>query len=129
MKHIKLDPQTNNQYVDMTLYLEDVKILYNACVDILNQHPEMIGYQRTAQKLQMVIQEQENNPYIQCGELEDSLNRNQRDVLDYYMMNLKNRAEMDINGLLDTIKWVIQNYDGKVRMSDEEIENFWAVLN
>jgi hypothetical protein len=128
MKHIKLDPQTNKQYVDMTLYLEDVKILYNACVDILNEHPEMIGYKRTAQKLQMVIQEQENNPYTQCGELEASLNRNQRDVLDYYMMNLNNRAEMGINGLLDTIKWVIQNYDGKVRMSDEEIEKFWAVL-
>lgn len=55
MTHIKLDSNTNKQYVDMTLYVQDVKILYNACVDILNEHPEMIGYERTAKKLKMVL--------------------------------------------------------------------------
>jgi hypothetical protein len=55
MKHILLDPNTNHDYVDLTLYVQDVKILYNACVDILNEHPEMIGYERTAKKLKMVL--------------------------------------------------------------------------
>jgi hypothetical protein len=57
MEHILLDPNTNYKYVDMTLYLQDVKILYNACVDILNEHPEMVGYKRTAEKLKMVLDE------------------------------------------------------------------------
>jgi hypothetical protein len=55
MKHILLDATTNKNYVDVTLYVEDIKILYNACVDILNEHPEMIGYERTAKKLKMVL--------------------------------------------------------------------------
>jgi hypothetical protein len=132
---MKLDPQTNKQYVDMTLYLEDVKILYNACVDILNKHPEMIGYKRTADKLEMVIadhytnQMEEENPYIECGKLEETLNRNQRDVLDYYMIKLNKNNEMGVHILLGVIKFILENYDGKIRMSDKEIENFWAVLN
>jgi hypothetical protein len=40
----------------MTLYLQDVKILHNACIDILNECPEMIGYRRVAEKLRMVIE-------------------------------------------------------------------------
>jgi precorrin-6B methylase 1 len=43
----------------MTLYLQDVKILHNACVDILNECPEMIGYERVMNKLRMVIEAQE----------------------------------------------------------------------
>lgn len=61
MKHKLLDNKTDYDYVDMTLYLQDVKILYNACVDIINRHPEMIGYKRTAEKLLMVIEEKENS--------------------------------------------------------------------
>ena len=60
MEHKILNPDTNYDYVDVTLYLQDVKILYNACVDIINRHPEMIGYKRTAGKLLMIIEEQEN---------------------------------------------------------------------
>ena len=56
MEHILLDSKTNYQYVDMTLYLQDVKMLYNACVDILNEHPEMVGYEMVAKKLKMVIE-------------------------------------------------------------------------
>jgi hypothetical protein len=133
MKHIKLDPQTNKQYVDLTLYVQDVKILYNACVDILNQHPEMIGYKNTAKKLKMVLKDHEdqmtNNPYMICGELEESLNRNQRDVLDYYMIELDGSEKKGVESLIETIKFILENYDGKVRMSDEDIEKFWAVLN
>ena len=61
MKHITLDPKTKYNYVDLTLYIQDVTILYNACVDILNEHPEMIGYQMTASKLKMVLDEQDPN--------------------------------------------------------------------
>jgi hypothetical protein len=56
MKPILLDPNTNYDYVDMTLYLQDVKILHNACVDILNECPEMVGYRQVAEKLRMVIE-------------------------------------------------------------------------
>jgi hypothetical protein len=57
MEHIKLNLKNNYDYVDMTLYLQDVKILYNACIDIINEHPEMIGYENVAKKLEMVIKE------------------------------------------------------------------------
>jgi hypothetical protein len=60
MKHKLLNHETNYEYVDMTLYLQDVKMLYNACVDIINQQPMMLGYVETAKKLLMVIEEQEN---------------------------------------------------------------------
>ena len=56
MKPILLDPNTNYDYVDMTLYLQDVKILHNACIDILNECPEMVGYRQVAEKLKMVIE-------------------------------------------------------------------------
>jgi len=61
MEHILLNSETNYKNVDMTLYLQDVKILYNACIDILNRHPEMIGYRQVAEKLRLVIQESENS--------------------------------------------------------------------
>jgi hypothetical protein len=57
MEYIKLNTKNNNDYVDMTLYLQDVKILYNACIDIIHEHPEMIGYEKVAKKLEMVIKE------------------------------------------------------------------------
>jgi hypothetical protein len=57
MEHILLNQKNNYDYVDMTLYLQDVKILYNACIDIINEHPEMIGYENVAKKLEMVIKE------------------------------------------------------------------------
>jgi hypothetical protein len=57
MEHIKLNPIEDYTYVDMTLYLQDVKMLYNACVDILNEYPEMIGYEKTAKKLLMVLEQ------------------------------------------------------------------------
>lgn len=59
MEYKQLNADTNYDYVDMTLYLQDVKMLYNACVDIINKNPEMIGYKKTAEKLLMVIEENE----------------------------------------------------------------------
>ena len=59
MDYRKLNPKTDYTYVDMTLYLQDVKVLYNACVDISNQYPEMIGYQKIMEKLLPVIDDAE----------------------------------------------------------------------
>ena len=59
MEHILLNKETDYKSVGMELYLQDIKILYNACIDIINQHPEMIGYERVAKKLEMVIKDSE----------------------------------------------------------------------
>lgn len=61
MEYKKLNPKTDFTYVDMTLYLQDVKVLYNACVDINKSFPEMIGYTKLAEKLQLIIDEKEQN--------------------------------------------------------------------
>lgn len=61
MEYRKLNKQTDLTSVDMTLYLQDVKVLYNACVDINKSFPEMIGYTRLAEKLQLIIDEKEQN--------------------------------------------------------------------
>jgi hypothetical protein len=57
MKHIYLKSNDDYTNVDMTLCLTDVKILYNACIDIINEYPEMIGYERTAKKLLMILEQ------------------------------------------------------------------------
>ena len=59
MDYRKLNPKTDYTYVDMTLYLQDVKVLYNACVDISTQYPEMIGYKKIMEKLLPVIDDAE----------------------------------------------------------------------
>lgn len=61
MDYRKLNKQTDLTLVDMTLYLQDVKVLYNACVDINKSFPEMIGYTKLAEKLQLIIDEKEQN--------------------------------------------------------------------
>jgi len=55
MEHILLDRDTDLQYVNLNIYLSDVKILHNACVDIVNEHPYMIGYETLANKLKIAI--------------------------------------------------------------------------
>lgn len=55
MKHILLDSKTNENSIDLNLDLQDIKILYNACIDILDKHPEMISYKKVARKLKLVI--------------------------------------------------------------------------
>jgi hypothetical protein len=54
-KPLDFNSTIDTSYVDLTLTLGDLKILHNACVDIVNRHPEMIGYQRLIVKLGMVI--------------------------------------------------------------------------
>ena len=57
MEYRLLNSETNYELVDMTLYLQDVTILHNACVDILNECPEMLGYRKVMEKLALVIDE------------------------------------------------------------------------
>ena len=59
MDYRKLNPKTDYTSVDLTLTLQDVKVLYNACVDISNQYPEMIGYKKIMEKLLPVIDDNE----------------------------------------------------------------------
>ena len=50
-----LNMRSDHQYVDLTLYLSDIKILYNTCMDVLDECPEMISYKQIAKKLKLVI--------------------------------------------------------------------------
>ena len=61
MDYKKLNKQTDEIPVEMVMSLQDVKVLYNACVDINKQFPEMIGYTNLAEKLQVIIDEKEQN--------------------------------------------------------------------
>ena len=59
MEHILLKKgkynKEDNLNVMFNLNIGELKILYNACVDILNRHPEMISYRNVAEKLEQVI--------------------------------------------------------------------------
>lgn len=59
MRHTLLDTTTDYQSVKLSLYLQDVKILYNLCVDLLKECPDMIGYEKVMEKLKIVIEDQE----------------------------------------------------------------------
>lgn len=63
MRYYHLNQETNLNYVGVELHLQDVKILHNACVDILREHPEMIGYRNVMTKLAMVIEDSESRVY------------------------------------------------------------------
>ena len=55
MEYILLNRIEDNTNLMVNFNLGELKIMYNACVDILNKHPEMIGYQELAYKLEQVI--------------------------------------------------------------------------
>ena len=53
--YIPLTSNSNDVQVSLTLTLGQIKILHNACIDILNKYPEMIGYQEVQKNLNQVI--------------------------------------------------------------------------
>ena len=55
MEHILLNRIEDHKNVMVNFNLGELKIMYNACVDILNEHPQMISYQELAYKLQHVL--------------------------------------------------------------------------
>ena len=68
MEYKKLNKQTDEIPVEMVISLQDVKVLYNACVDINKQFPEMIGYTKLAEKLGKHIDDVELTIFL--GDLE-----------------------------------------------------------
>ena len=68
MDYKKLNKQTDEIPVEMVMSLQDVKVLYNACVDINKQFPEMIGYTKLAEKLGKHIDDVELTIFL--GDLE-----------------------------------------------------------
>ncbi len=57
MKYKSLDftSDIDTTRVDLQLSLGDLKILHNACVDIVRRHPDMISYANLIPVLGMVI--------------------------------------------------------------------------
>jgi hypothetical protein len=46
---------TNDVPVSLKLTLGQIKILHNACVDVLKDYPEMLGYSEVRTKLNEII--------------------------------------------------------------------------
>lgn len=59
MEYTKLNTETDNTPVELFLTLQDVKVLHNACIDILNNYPQMVGYDRIREKLEFYIKDVE----------------------------------------------------------------------
>ena len=55
MEHIKINSKKDHKVIDLSLRVDDVKILYNACIDIINRHPEMISYNEVVYKLKKIL--------------------------------------------------------------------------
>jgi hypothetical protein len=63
MNYISLKIPQDEREINIKLEMVDLKILHNACVDILRELPEMIGYHRVQIKLNEIIKtnQHENN--------------------------------------------------------------------
>ncbi len=53
--YIPLTSNSNDVQVNLTLTLGQIKILHNACIDILNEYPEIISYQEVQKNLNEII--------------------------------------------------------------------------
>ena len=51
MKTMKINSKTDDTKVKLNLSLIELKVLYNACVDILDRAPEMLSYRKAADSL------------------------------------------------------------------------------
>jgi len=60
MNYISLKIPQDEREINLKLEISDLKILHNACVDILREYPEMIGYHRIQVKLNEIIKSKEN---------------------------------------------------------------------
>jgi hypothetical protein len=57
MEHIKINFKKDLKDMDLSLRVDEVKILYNACIDILEETPEMISYNDVAYKLKKMLED------------------------------------------------------------------------
>jgi len=60
MQYTSLKIPQDEREINLKLEMADLKILHNACVDILREYPEMIGYHRVQIKLNEIIKSKEN---------------------------------------------------------------------
>ena len=60
MKYTSLKLPQDEREISIRLEMADLKILHNACVDILRELPEMIGYHRVQIKLNEIIKLNQN---------------------------------------------------------------------
>ena len=60
MNYISLKIPQDEREINIKLEMSDLKILHNACVDILREYPEMVGYHRVQIKLNEIIKSKEN---------------------------------------------------------------------
>jgi len=60
MQYTSLKIPQDEREINLKLEMADLKILHNACVDILREYPEMIGYHRLQIKLNEIIKSNEN---------------------------------------------------------------------
>jgi hypothetical protein len=60
MQYTSLKIPKDEREINLKLEIADLKILHNACVDILRELPEMIGYHRVQIKLNEIIKSNEN---------------------------------------------------------------------
>jgi hypothetical protein len=42
--------------VNIELSLWDLIIIYNACADIVNEHPQMIGYEKLGKRIKKIVE-------------------------------------------------------------------------
>lgn len=61
MEYRKINKKNDSLLVGLTLHLQDIKVLYNACVDIYKQFPDMQGYKNIIDKLELVIDKAEED--------------------------------------------------------------------
>lgn len=54
--YIHLDNNTMNFPKDWVMSQGDLTILHNLCVDVLNEHPQMIGIERIKEQLELVLE-------------------------------------------------------------------------
>ena len=66
MDHTLLVPN-QHRYVELAIYLNDVRLIHNLCLDIVKKHPEMIDIARVGDKMRMVIDGYENYDPSLCG--------------------------------------------------------------
>ena len=55
MKTMKINSKTDDTKVKLNLSLIELKVLYNACVDILDRAPEMLSYRKAADSLKEAL--------------------------------------------------------------------------
>jgi len=60
MQYTSLKIPEDQREINLKLEISDLKILHNACIDILREYPEMIGYHMVQIKLNEIIKSNQN---------------------------------------------------------------------